>query len=109
MNEEIDLDESMDDEPDLVTEVVIAGQNGAELAIFALADAIKKAGLIDEKALISKVERIISSTSLTDLPRARYEQPLKQILWAMSDRSAEEELRIFGDLKVNRAPTPPGE
>lgn len=109
MNENIDLDEAQDDEPDFMTEIVVAGQSGAELAIFALADAIKKAGLIDEKALTSKVERIIKETSLTDLPRARFEQPLKQILWAMSDRSAEEELRIFGDLKVNRAPTPPAE
>lgn len=108
MNEEIEMND-LDDEPDLLTEIVIAGQSGAELAIFALADALKRAGVIDSNALAQKVERIISDTSYADLPRARFEQPLKQVLWAMSDRSEAEELRIFGDLKVRRAPTPPTE
>ena len=103
MNQENDLSESSGDEPDLAA-ALKATQEGTALAIFALAEALKKSTAVDVQGLSEKVERIIkhANPGLDPHTGHHFLLPLKQVLWAMSDRSAAEELRIFGDLKVNR-------
>lgn len=82
-----------------------ATQAGTAFAIFALADALKASGAVNAQALTEKVERIIKDASpeFEGQAQSHFLLPLKQLLWAMSARTPDAELQIFGDLKVNPA------
>lgn len=102
MNKENDLSAQQTEAPELAA-ALKATQEGTALAIFALADALKKSTAVDVQSLSEKVERIIKHASPDLHPGTGdcFLLPLKQVLWAMSERSAADELRIFGDLKLN--------
>lgn len=101
MNEEITLDDELD--------AMRSQLEGLTASVYALAFALKRTGSIDERVLEEKVHSLITHTSATKPVPEQFERPLKHLLWALSDQSPDAELRIFGDLRANRAPTPPAE